>query len=127
MRSGVIRADADDDAVDRRRLQQHRQRRVSAEHGKALHADARLPRIVVDESDHAHVAAIACEHLAERQCAAVAGAVDDDARPDCRCRCMNSPTSRNDARDSVTAISSSTRVDREHRARVRRRTGRRRE
>lgn len=65
---------AHDDGVDRGRLQQHGERRVAAQHREALHANPRLARIIVDESDHAHVATVARQNLAQRQGPAVAGA-----------------------------------------------------
>src|SRR5262252_3503899 len=72
-------ARADHDAVDRRGVHEHGQRRVTAKHGIPLHANAGLSRIVVDETDDTDVAAAPAEKLANDQAPAVAGTVDDDA------------------------------------------------
>src|SRR5947209_13221506 len=72
---------ADDNAVDRRRLDEHGKRRVAAEHRIALHANAGLARIVVDETEDSCVLSAAREELANHQPTAVAGAVDDDPMP----------------------------------------------
>ena len=83
-----------------------------------MHAIAGLSWIVVDEADDAHVLRVARQQLAQRRAGRVARAVDHDPAPGLRCRWTNSPTSRNEARDSVTAISQQHAVDGEHRARV---------
>src|SRR5262245_33144912 len=69
---------ADHDGVDRRGVDQHRQRRVAAEDRIPHHPDAGLPRIVVDEARDPDVA-IVREQLADHQSSTVAGAIDDHA------------------------------------------------